>query len=180
MVKPFEPALRPDFYRLHSSENGCGWCFCTAWWVPTWDGWSQRSADENRMLREQLLDQGQYDGYLLYAKDNPVGWCQVGKLQRLVKLVEQFSLTSEDDSWAITCFLIIPQFRRMGLATRLLSEVIRDLKGRGVKRVLAFPKVGKNLDPLDMWNGNLSMFLSVGFTTMKHDPSRPVLALDIT
>ena len=75
-VRRFEAALHEDFYRLHSEANEAGWCFCVAWWVQTWAGWSDRGAEQNRQLREALCDQGEYDGYLLYADGAPAGWCQ--------------------------------------------------------------------------------------------------------
>jgi hypothetical protein len=77
-VRRFEAALRDDFYRLHSGANDAGLCFCVAWWVPTWYGWGERSAAENRQLRESLCARGEHDGYLLYVDDMPAGWCQPG------------------------------------------------------------------------------------------------------
>lgn len=179
-VRRFSPDLRSDFFRLHSEDNECGWCFCTAWWVPTWEGWSDRTAEENKRLRQELLDQGEYDGYLLYREDQPIGWCQVGRQDRLEKLVQQFSLPSETNVWAITCFLIAPQYRRQGMATRLLDDIIEDLWLQGAKRIFAFPKSGENFDQLDLWNGPLSMYLQAGFSIWKEDLSRPVLELVIS
>jgi GNAT superfamily N-acetyltransferase len=178
-AKRFNPALREDFFRLHSEENGCGWCFCAAWWVPTWEGWSDRIVEENRELRNELLEQGHYDGYLLYSEDQPIGWCQVGKTGRLEKLVEQFSLFEVKEAWAISCFLIAPQFRGQGMASFMLKEIIEDLQGRGAESVLAFPKAETGLDQLDMWNGPLAMYLEAGFSIWKEDPIRPVLLLDL-
>lgn len=179
-VRRFSPDLRSDFFRLHSEEHGCGWCFCTAWWVPTWDGWSDRSAEENKRLREKLLDQGEYDAYLLYSEDQPIGWCQVGLHERLEKLVKQFSLPPTDSVWAITCFLIVPHYRRQGMASHLLAKIVEDLKIRGAKSVLAFPKAGLSIDQLDMWNGPLAMYLDAGFSIWKDDPSRPILQMVLT
>ncbi len=77
-VHPFEESRRPDFFRLHSEANGCGWCCCVAWWTPTWEGWGERTAEENLRLREALFDRGEHDGYILYLDHEPVGWCQAG------------------------------------------------------------------------------------------------------
>jgi len=177
-VRRFEAALRDDFYRLHSEANEAGWCFCVAWWVQTWAGWSDRGAEQNRQLREALCDQGEYDGYLLYADGAPAGWCQAGPRDRLTKLVRQLALAPDPAAWAITCFQIAPARRRQGLASFLLGEVLRDLRGRGVRRVEAFPKRGPSLEVDELWNGPESMFRTAGFAVVRDDPRRPVLAIE--
>jgi ribosomal protein S18 acetylase RimI-like enzyme len=150
-----------------------------AWHAPTWEGWGERTAEENRALRESLLERGEYDGYLVYVDDEPAGWCQAGPRDRLEKLARQFALPPDPQTWAITCFQIAPAYRRKGLATTLLREVLRDLRARGVRRVEAFPKRGEALDVDDLWNGPEAMFRAAGFTVMQDDPVRPVLRLEM-
>jgi GNAT superfamily N-acetyltransferase len=179
-VRRFEAALRGDFYRLHSERNDAGWCFCVAWWVPTWEGWGARSTVENRQLRDSLCDRGEYDGYLLYVDDTPGGWCQAGPRDRIAKLARQFDLAPDPAAWAITCFQIAPAYRGQGLATFLLGEVLSDLRMRGVRRVEAFPKRGTDLDVDDLWNGPEAMFRAAGFAAVRDDPRRPVLAIELS
>lgn len=178
-VRRFEPSRRDDFFRLHCDANDAGWCYCTAWWVPTWEEFSDRSADENRASRDELLERGEYDGYLLYLETTPVGWCQAGPRDRLEKLVRQFGLEPDDETWAITCFLIAPEHRRTGLSRYLLDEVLKDLRERGVRRVEAFPKHGEESDPLELWNGAEAIFMEAGFSVTRHHPLRPVLSLEL-
>ncbi|MCI0399279.1 MAG: GNAT family N-acetyltransferase [Chloroflexi bacterium] len=164
---------------MHSQANGAGWCFCVAWWTPGWEGWGERTAEENYQLRQALLERGEYDGYLLYVEGAPAGWCQVGPRDRLAKLAQQFELGPDPDVWAISCFFIAPAYRRQGLAARLLAEVLADLQRRGVHRVEAFPKRGPELDALELWNGPEEMFRAAGFEVAQDDPRRPVLELRI-
>jgi GNAT superfamily N-acetyltransferase len=173
----FDASRRADFFKLHSAVNDHNWCFCAAWWVKTWEGWGQRTAEENRALRETLCDRGEYDGYLLYFDEKPIGWCQVGPRDRLGKLTEQFQLDPSPNTWAITCFLIAPAYRGQGWASHLLNEVLKDLLARGVKRVEAFPKRGVT-EVAELWNGPESMFLRAGFLPSKDDQKRPILALE--
>jgi GNAT superfamily N-acetyltransferase len=177
-VRRFEPSRRDDFFGIHCDANGAGHCFCVAWWVPTWDGWARRTAGENRDLRERLLQLGEYDGYLLYADGVPAMWAQVGPRDRLTKVTTQFGLAPDPHTWAISCFQSAPSHRRRGLASRLLDEILRDLPGRGARRVEAYPKRGEDLEPDDLWNGPESMFRAAGFRVARDDPVRPVLALD--
>lgn len=178
-VKRFNKDLVKDYYHLHSQKNGADWCYCVAWWVESWDGWSARTAEENKKLRDELLASGEYDGYLLYLDQDPVGWCQVGRRDRLKKLAWQFELDPDPRAWAITCFLISPEKRHGGLAIDFLGRILNDLRSRGVSRVEAFPKRGQDLDESDLWNGPESMFIKAGFSIIREHPERPLLALDL-
>lgn len=178
-VHRLDESRRSDFFRVHSEAAGGGWCHCVAWWTPTWEGWGDRTAEENRRLRADLFDRGEYDGYLLYFDGNPVGWCQVGPRDRLEKLARQYGLAADPAAWAITCFLIAPSHRRQSLARQLLIAVLEDLRARGIRRVEAFPKRGENLETGDLWTGPESLFLSAGFSVARDHPSRPVLARDL-
>jgi ribosomal protein S18 acetylase RimI-like enzyme len=175
----FHKSLIKDFYKIHNQRHKAGWCFCVAWWVDSWNGWSERSAAENRNLREELLAMGEFDGYLLYFDHEPSGWCQVGVRDRLKKLTQQFSLDADPDTWAITCFLILPEHRRTGAASNLLRLVLADLRSRGVKRVEAYPRRGESLDEMEMWNGPESMYLRAGFNVVIEDDRRPVLSINL-
>ena len=160
-VVPLDASHREDFYRVHSESHGCGWCNCVAWWVPTWEGWGQRTVDQNRALREKLFSRGHYDGYLLYAEDRPVGWCQ-------------FGLQPDPEVWAITCFLISPISRKKGLAIHLLEGVLLDLKARGISRLQAFPRRGHNLPDEDVWTGPEALYRQSGFALERDDPQKPI------
>lgn len=149
-----------------------------AWWVPTWDGWGARTAEENRALREALFERGEYDGYLLYDDASPVAWCQVGPRDRLTKLTEQLALPPDPGVWAITCFQINPDRRRQGLARHLLADVLADLRTRGVACVQAFPRRGANA-PGELWTGPEALYVAVGFTARVDDSERPLLELTL-
>ena len=172
----WDAAHRSDFFRVHCEAEGTGWCHCVAWWVPTWDGWGERTAEQNRQLREALCDRGEYDGYLLHVDGAPAGWCQAGLRDRLEKLVKQYRLTPDPAIWAITCFLILPGFRRRGHSAFLLQGVLDDLRGRGAKRVEAYPKRGQGLDEGALWTGAESLYRSAGFEILRDDSARPVLS----
>ena len=125
----------------------------------TWDGWAARSAAENRQLRTNLWQRGQYDGYLLYVDGEIAGWCQVGPRDRLDKLTQQVSLAPDPAAWAITCFMIAPAHRGQGHAAWLLDHVLSDLKAQGVTIVETFPRRGDDLevdDPVERPGANVS------------------------
>jgi GNAT superfamily N-acetyltransferase len=160
---------KADFYRVHGCENNTGWCFCAAWRVPSWDGWGERTGVENRIVRERLFEQGIYDGYLLYVKDEPVGWCQAGLRDVYPKLLKTYSLSPDPSIWAVTCFLLVPRLRGKGLANLMLTKILNDLRRRGAKKVQVFPHCGKDLSNEDVWTGPEFIFVTAGFTVVKAD-----------
>lgn len=175
-VSKVSPEIRPDFWRVHCDERETGWCCCVAWWVPTWDGWGERTADENRRFRDDLFDRGEYDGYLLYADDQPVAWCQAGPRDRLEKLRLKYGLEPAPDTWAISCFVVAPEFRGLGAAHALLAGVLEDLAAQGVRRVEAFPAAGEGLPADDVWTGPARLYAKHGFSRSGGSDDRPVLA----
>jgi len=174
-----DASRRADFFDLHSEKNGEGWCCCVAWWVPTWDGWGDRTREENRAFRESLFDRGEYDGYLLYRGAEPIGWCQAGPRDRLAKLAAQYGLDPDPGAFAITCFVIAPPWRRKGMARILLSKVAEDLARRGARRIEAFPRRGASAEG-EMWTGPEALYHAEGFRCVREDPRRPVFAMDLS
>ena len=70
-VRRFDEELRADFERIHSEECEAGWCHCVAWWVPTWECFGERSAEENARLfagvREACEQAGRDPGSMVYS-----------------------------------------------------------------------------------------------------------------
>ena len=178
-VVRFDKDNRDDFFELHSEKYGGGLCYCVAWWVETWEGWGQRTASENRRFREELLDQGNYDGYLAYILDKPVGWCQVGPRDRLKKLVRQFDLESDPGVWAITCFHITPAHRCQGLASIMLRAVLENLSRQGIKKVEAFPRHDNPTSEDDLWTGPKKMYLKAGFKELAINEKITILVKEL-
>lgn len=176
-IVPLDAGRRADFFHLHSDCNGAGWCACAAWWVDTWDGWSDRTAAENRAVRETLFARGEHDGLLAYVAGDPVGWCQLGPRDRLAKLARQLALAPDPGAWAVTCFLIAPAWRRTGVARALLAAAAVRAREAGATRLEAFPKRGEGLAEDDLWNGPEAVFLAAGFVTVRAASVRSVLSL---
>ena len=171
-AEPFNPSNRSDFFEFHTRVGGE--CYCTAWWLRTWQEYMDASPETTRKAREQLLEEGEYDGFLLYDGDKVVGWCQVGQRDRLAKVLEQFQLTIDPRTWAITCFQIDPDYHRQGLAAHVLAEVVEELRQRGVKRVEAYPKIDITLPGHQQWTGPLGLYEAAGFRKLRDNNTRAV------
>jgi len=176
-VARLDRSRQADFHAVHEDSGEGGWCYCVAWWVETWSGWMERTAEQNRALRQELLDRGEEDGYLAYVSGAPVGWCQVVQRDRLTKLVSQYRRPPDPAVWAVTCFLILPDWRRKGVAARLLRGVIEDLRRRGVLLVEGYPRCGACLPDGEAWTGTESLFREAGFQHAERGPAGPIYRL---
>lgn len=171
-ITRLSPDNRNDFSRLHSGDHG--WCQCVAWWVPTWEGWGERTADDNAELRSQLFSQNVHDGYLIHAGGELAGWCQTWRRDAFVKIQTDFCLPKDELAWMIGCFYIKPEFRKLGVARQALRLVVDALRDAGARSIDAFPKRGVTGDG-ELWNGPESTYLALGFAMVRDDPRRPVL-----
>ncbi|SYZ72977.1 hypothetical protein TRIP_C21092 [Candidatus Zixiibacteriota bacterium] len=178
-IYKLDSSRREDFFRLHSEHNAAEECFCTTWWVPTWEEWAEQTAEQNRDLRLRLLNDGIFDGYLLYDGEEPIGWCQCCPRDLLPKIRQTYNLSPDENIWAICCFFILPRYREIGLAHYFLNEIIQSLKIQGVSHIQSFPKRGRELTPEDVWTGPEAIFLRAGFKPERDDEIHPVFGLDI-
>jgi GNAT superfamily N-acetyltransferase len=130
-------------------------------------------------LRQQLLASSEYDGYLLYSDGKAVGWCQVGRRDRLPKLAGQFALIPDEAVWAITCFQTDPELRQQGLAGKLLAGVLDDLRQRGVQSVQAYPKIDAALPAHNQWTGPKTLYAQAGFHLVRDNKTRAIFQLEL-
>jgi GNAT superfamily N-acetyltransferase len=175
-VHRLSAANEAEFARIHCDATGNGWCQCVAWWVPTWEGWGERSAEQNRALREKMLRDGVHDGYFVYAGGALAGWVQAWKRDAFAKLATQFGAASDEDAWMIGCVLVLKPFRQKGVAREALRLVVGGLRLRGARSIDAFPKRGAG-DASELWNGPESTYADLGFAVVRDDAKRPLLRL---
>ena len=178
-VRQLSNSLKEDFYQVHS-DNGCGgWCFCSAWYIPTWEGFGDRTTEQNKAVREELFARGISDGYIVYVDEVPSGWVRVGLRDDTSKLINQFGLEPDPEMWAITCMALTPKLQGQGLAHEIFRLILDDLRVRGVKRIQAFPKSNMGLSKEEIWTGPISVFEKAGFVVIKPHERRPVLELKL-
>jgi len=173
-VFPLNQDRKEDFYKIHCQDGQGGWCYCIAWWTTTWQAWGMRSGEENLKRREQLFAQNIFDGYLLYDGKRPIGWCQCAPRDYFTKLRDQYDLGENPAIYAVTCFMIVPEYREIGLTHYFLGKILDDLARKGIKTVQGFPKRGKNLSQDNIWTGPESAFQKAGFDLTIDHPTFPV------
>jgi GNAT superfamily N-acetyltransferase len=178
-VERLTPERESDFVAFMQRNEDGAWCWCSAWWTPTWEGFGDRTAEQNRGLRDSLFADGIHDGYLAYAAGAPIGWMQAGPRDRLTKVLDDFDLPAEEGVWAVTCFNVLAPCRGQGVARRLLATAVEDAKASGATAVEGYPRHGTGHEPGEVWTGPESLFLGAGFTELSRGPRRAVWRLDL-
>jgi len=173
-IKKLTSGISGDFYKVHQAGEYGNGCLCGFWWVNTSEGWDERTDKESISQREELIASGIEDGYILYLKDQPTGWCQVYQRDQLPNLMNTFHFASNPEIWCISCFMIVPEARGQGLAHQFLALVLEDLKARGVKKVQAYPRCQDGLEATDVWTGPEALFIRAGFTRIIDHPRRSI------
>ncbi len=116
----------------------------------------------NRRDKESLVRQGRSHGILVYAGDQPVGWCQYGPKDELPRIDagrNYRKLGLQDDGgtlWRITCFFVDNDFRRKGVARVALNAALASIKKKGGGIVEAYPAATEKA--VEIWFGTVGMF----------------------
>ena len=158
-------------------EKGC-WCQAPRG-VAVGYGASEPGA-RRAALRAQL-DDDPPAGMLAYVDGRVAGWCGFGPRLRLPRLERSRTIPKVDDEpvWSILCFLVVPGFRRRGIAAALLDGVVAFARRSGAPGVEAYPidPEGGRVDVSFGYVGVTPMFEKAGFVrvveTGAHSDRRP-------
>jgi GNAT superfamily N-acetyltransferase len=166
-----------DFMAFHKSECDYGPCYCTYWWTEP-QVWDDVSEVEKVQKRNQLLDEGVFDGFLLYEEDTPVAWCQCARRDDFPFISMRFDLKPEKDVWALTCFLVKKEMRNLGIMEMLLDLVLDELEKQGASGVEGYPRRLTSFDEMYAWNGPEQAYVKKGFQFVKYVDGRCVYRYD--
>ncbi|OCG73183.1 GNAT family N-acetyltransferase [Microbacterium sediminis] len=163
-------------------------CQC-AWPLLPNAEWRSTGVDERReMLRGELRD-GPPPGLVAYVDGAPAGWVRIGPRpaqRRLARSrVVRASPEPLDDGsvWAITCFSVRREHRRLGLNAALLEAAVAYAREQGARAVEAYPIDNTAAKPAtnDLYVGALTTFLAAGFTVLgRPTPTRATVSLTLT
>ncbi|MBV9600056.1 MAG: GNAT family N-acetyltransferase [Chloroflexi bacterium] len=130
----------PDFEKLFSGGGGWNFCWCLAHQRgphrPRREFRTRAEVSvQNHQLKKKLVQQGQAHGILVYADDEPVGWCQYGPSDELVGFLN--SLEEDRERWRITCFVVHKKYRRKGVAGFALHAALAAIHATSLTTVWA-------------------------------------------
>jgi GNAT superfamily N-acetyltransferase len=172
-IRPLTPQRLPDFlafFEQRAFTDNPKWlsCYCH---FPHADHatvvWKERSAAQNRAATCARIEQETMTGWLAYAGDDAIGWCNAGPRRFVEGLFDEPEPLAERIG-AIACFVIAPAFRGRRIATDLLAAACEGLRERGFEWAEAYPREG-TADPGENHHGPLAMYTAAGFERVKTD-----------
>ena len=108
---------------------------------------------------------------ILGQKQVPAGFIQFGPISefKTTRLIYSDRLPIPKNGWCVACIAIQGGYRRQGLATQLIRNVLKDLKRRGVKTVDAYP-LNKKTSLNQVSVGILNLWQKCGFEQVTEIP----------
>ncbi|HEY2547563.1 MAG TPA: GNAT family N-acetyltransferase [Candidatus Acidoferrum sp.] len=136
-------------------------------WLPT----RAERAVRNRREKKKLVDKGRSHGILVYANEEPVGWCQYGLKEELPRIDNSSNyrkLAPEDSAeklWLITCFVVDKKHRKRGVASTALQVALEAIEKKSGGVVEAYPIASWQSRAFgnESTHGTVSMFQNAGF-----------------
>ncbi|MEJ6024215.1 GNAT family N-acetyltransferase [Ramlibacter sp. PS4R-6] len=188
-TKPLTAATWPDLEAVFNAR-GCSvaracWCMfyrktgSTEWGTAEY----AKIKEKNRKQLKALADGGEQVGLVGYEDGVPCGWISFGPREDFARLANSTIMKPVDDKpvWSVICFVVPSEFRKQGVARRLLDAAVAFCRKKKVKLLEGYPvdKPGRAADS-SMWFGAKSMFDDAGFQEIaRRKSTRPVVRLKV-
>jgi GNAT superfamily N-acetyltransferase len=149
----------------------------------------QSTIDERReLLRREIAADGTPPGLVAFIDGEPVGWVAVRPRRDYPRLLRSPIVTrstvdplEDGDVWAVSCFVVRPEFRRRGASAALLDAAVEAARANGARVVEAYPSdlAGRaRMSAADLYRGTLGIFERAGFTRIDAGGTRAVVRLE--
>jgi ribosomal protein S18 acetylase RimI-like enzyme len=170
-IKPLTPGLKDDYLYFFDNlrfEENPDWsaCYCFSFhFTGTKDQWTK---ENNRKAVIKYINEKKLTGYLAYANDVPIGWCNVNVRSNYQSLQKYYDLQDIKSGkiCSIVCFTISSEYRRKGIASRILEQICNDYSEEDCDCLEAYPGIGE-LSSEQHYKGPLDIYLKFGFNVVK-------------
>jgi len=141
--------------------------------------WRSRTSEQNEELSRQNIRDGVMQGFLAFDGENPVGWINANDWRNYALLEEDEELLGFEGKTAlVVCFLIHPDYRRQGLAKKLLKTAVENFREKGFDRVVGRPFVWEK-QPERQYHGVPGMYEALGFEKISEVNGISTYVLDL-
>ena len=126
------PKRWADFEELFGPHGATGGCWCM-WWRLTNKEFDAQKGERNRRAMKAIVNSGRVPGILAYHEGHAVGWCSVAPREEFPRLERSRLLKPVDGQrvWSVVCFFVAKEYRRRGVAKRLLKAAVEYVRGQG-------------------------------------------------
>jgi ribosomal protein S18 acetylase RimI-like enzyme len=176
-IKPLTPELLDHFINFFDNiafSDNPDWsgCYCHYYHFPgTMEQWREATNEHNRNATINLIKEDKMNGLLAFANNEPVGWCNFNfkNIYEKVPIESEHEESLEGKVASVVCFLIAPDYRKKGVARKLLKHAIKILKEKSYAWIEAYPRKQIDLSDAHSYHGPKMMFSSEGFEVVKED-----------
>jgi len=198
-VKSLTPELAADFFdffdnRAFSDDSPEGPCYCTRFQMTkaeekselfdqaeAYGGGTEGFMRALREIAERQIASSALKGYLAYADDVSIGWCNANDKANFPEESgngARLYAPAELREKVVICFEIDPNFRGKGVATALLQRVVTDAKAEGYVAVEGFPTMRSERYEWD-FHGPVRLYEKVGFTKTGEQGNRAIMRFEL-
>lgn len=173
-IKPLTPELLTvylEFFDNMAFTEHPHWSICYCYSYHFTGSGEQWTKVNNRAGAIRCIKERKMHGYMAFDNEKPVGWCNVNNRGNYERLMKYYDLVYNpaDKACSIVCFLVSPDYRRKGIAQKLLERVCQDAGMQDYDYVEAYPDKGE-LSCEGLYTGPLKMYQKSGFNIIKeHD-----------
>ncbi|WP_328332966.1 GNAT family N-acetyltransferase [Kribbella sp. NBC_00382] len=170
-TRPLTPGTWDAFADLAERHNGVwGGCWCT--FFHTMKDEKTYDAEDNRALKQRLVEEGRAHAALVFDGDEAVGWCEYGlpaELPNINHRKEYDALLGTPPDYRLTCFFVDSRYRKQGVAAVALRGALELIAQAGGGIVEAYPQDtgGKQITASFLYSATRSMFEDAGFTYVR-------------
>jgi GNAT superfamily N-acetyltransferase len=188
-IHPLTPDRFDDLAALFEEGGDPKWCWCTYFRTRGRD-WTNSTPAGNRAELAALAERDIAPGLVALDSDRAIGWVSLGPRPDYERLAHSKLLAPIDETpvWSVVCFVVSRQWRRQGIADRLLAAAIDYARDHGATLLEGYPvdtSAGR-IPAASAYHGTLRMFERAGFEVIERrrwsatSPVRPIvrLALD--
>jgi GNAT superfamily N-acetyltransferase len=172
-IRKLTPELLDDYLAFFDGPafaDNPGWAKCYCYYPYSGQGgdaFLERAAEANREAIVEAIVAGRAEGYLAYAGERVVGWVSAAPRERFPLLADLPGDSAR--TGATPCFTVDPEWRRRGIARRLLEAAVEGLRQDGMVRLEAAPLTEPH-DDAHRYQGTVEMFRSAGYESVAELP----------
>ena len=130
--------------------------------------WMRRTAEDNRFEMIESLKNHSMHGLLALEDNKIIAWLNINDIEKYARIYPNVPEDLKRQKIACSiCFIVHPDYRGQGIATKLLEHAIKHYTELGYDALLALPVSGSGVT---IYRGPESMYAKLNYETLEtHD-----------
>jgi GNAT superfamily N-acetyltransferase len=177
----------PDVQTVFATPGDPRRCWCQWFRLRGKDFEATPVTERRAALRAECEGGAPGPGVLARVDGFPAGWAAVAPRTGYPRLAASPLLKRLPDDWpdgavwAVSCFVVRPEFRARGMSRALLGGAVEYARCTGARLVEGYPvdvAAAARVSTSRLYHGTLSTFVAAGFAEVARPrPDRPVMRL---